>query len=171
MTSPSEIPSDSLTWETNVRTLSQILGTPLVFLGNIDNIFRPLLLTRVEADTYELSQNDEEVTTYGSFEEEKESRTDIFSHVESNPRIDDYYENDIDSYKPSREEMVEVKKEADTYDSSGEENVTIKMEHTQEEMNCNSYDSVCEEKCVLPVIVSTCGSYYQHYAEDSQQGN
>ena len=144
----------------------------------------------MEADTYELCQDEEEVTPYGSVKEDKKLSTDILSHREMDPSSDhSYQERDSDCNEPSQEKQITIKQEpfqgeieyhnecslhfnrlADAYESSDEEKVAIKMEHSPEEIDSNIDGSFCEERFVLPVIASTSGSYYQHYAEDSQQG-
>ena len=136
----------------------------------------------MEADTYELCQDEVEVTTYGSVKEEKKLSMD--------PSGDNsYHEKDSDSNAPSQEKQITIEKEpfqeemeyhnecslhfnrlADAYESSDKEKVAIKMEHSPEEIDSSIDGSFCEERFVLPVIASTSGSYYQHYAEDSQQG-
>ena len=144
----------------------------------------------MEVDAYELCQDEEEVTTYGSVKEEKEISTDTLSHREMDPSSDNsYHEKDSSSNASSQEKQITIKQEpfqeemeyhnecslhfnrlADAYESSDEEKVAIKMEHSPEEIDTNIDGSFCEERFVLPVIASTSGSYYQHYAEDSQQG-
>ena len=144
----------------------------------------------MEADTYELCQDEEEVTPCGSVKEDKKLSTDTLSHREMDHSSDNsYHEKDSDSNAPSQEKQITIEKEpfqeemeyhnecslhfnrlADAYESSDEEKVAIKMEHSPEEIDSNIDDSFCEERFVLPVIASTSGSYYQHYAEDSQQG-
>ena len=144
----------------------------------------------MEADTYELCQDEEEVTPYGSVKEDKKLSTGTLSHGEMDPSSDNsYHEKDSSSNASSQEKQITIKQEpfqgeieyhtecpihfkqvTDAYESSDEEKVAIKMELSPEEIDSNIDGSFCEERFVLPVIASTSGSYYQHYAEDSQQG-
>ena len=119
-----------------------------------------VIVTGVDSDEEEV-----DVTGVDSDEEEV-GITGEDSHDEKESSVNDFSLSNTDGF--SQEHM-----EADAYVlSQNEEEVimNVKKEPFQEEMGCNSDDSFCGEKFVLPVIASTSGSQQQPTAGCSQQG-
>ena len=79
------------------------------------------------------------------------------------------FSNKDASTEGSSQEHMEA--DADVLSQNEEEVImNVKKEPFQEEVDCNSDDSFCGEKFVLPVIASTSGSHQQPTAGCSQQG-
>ena len=125
----------------------------------------------VEVDVTGEDSDEVEVDVTGEDSDEEEvDITGEESHNEKESSVNDFSLSDKDaSTDGSSHEHTEA--DADELSQNEEEVImNVKKEPFQEEMDCNSDDSFCSEKFVLPVIASTSGSQQQPTAGCSQQG-
>ena len=125
----------------------------------------------VKLDITGEDSDEEEVDVTG--EDSPEEEVDITgedSHGEKESSENDFSFSDKDAITEGfSQEHMEA--DADVLSQNEEEVImNVKKEPFQKEMDCNSDDSLCGEKFVLPVIASTSGSQQQPTAGCRQQG-
>ena len=120
-----------------------------------------------------MGENSDEVELDITGEDSDEEEVDVTgedSHGEKESSVNDFSLSDKDAITEGfSQEHMEA--DADVLSQNEEEVImNVKKEPFHEEVDCNSDDSFCGEKFVLPVIASTSGSQQQPTAECSQQG-
>ena len=127
----------------------------------------------VTENEHRMGEDSDEVEVDVTGEDSDEEEVDITgeeSHNEKESSVNDFSRSDKDAITDgSSQEHMEA--DADVLSQNEEEVImNVKKEPFHEEMDCNSDDSFCGEKFVLPVIASTSGSQQQPTAGCSQQG-